>query len=76
MNAKTKRGKDFAGVLRYAFEGSAPGRDAKRATIIASTLAGSNVRSLADEFRRVAALRPDIEKPVWKWSLALPAGEE
>lgn len=70
---KIKRGRGFRGLLEYLFtnkDGPAPGR------LIGGTMASSNARDLAVEFKASRQLRPDIEKPVWHNSLRMPAGED
>lgn len=71
---KIKRGKGFAGVLRYAKEGE---KDAPRpGRLIGGTMAGKDTKQLAAEFKVIAARRPDIEKPVWHQSLRMPENED
>ena len=65
---KVSRGKGFLGVLKYNL-GKGKGE------IIGGTMGGNDVLSLAQEFKEVAALRSDIEKPVWHQALRLPEGE-
>lgn len=74
MKAKVRRGNSFRGLLEYAF---GPGETNKpdRARIVGGNMAGQNPRELAREFACGRRLRPDIKKPVWHCSLALPAGE-
>lgn len=69
MKAKIKRGSGFRGTLNYV-QGKG---DAEQ---VAGTMAGSDARSLAQEFGALRELRPDIERPVWHTALALPPGEE
>lgn len=63
MKAKIKRGDNFSGVISYIL--SSPG-----AELICSHLSNS-----AFDLKSTAAIRPDIKKPVWHASLALPEGE-
>lgn len=74
MKAKVRRGNGFRGLLDYAF---GPGEKNKpdRARIAGGNMAGRDPRELAREFACGRRLRPDIKKPVWHCSLALPAGE-
>lgn len=74
MKVKIRRGNGFRGLLDYAF---GPGEKNKpdRARVVAGNMAGRNPRELAREFACGRRLRPDIKKPVWHCSLALPAGE-
>ncbi len=74
MKAKIRRGNGFRGLLEYAF---GPGEKSKpdRAWITGGNMAGQNPRELAREFACGREVRPDIKKPVWHCSLALPAGE-
>ena len=70
---RVSRGKGFRGLLDYLLdrdgEAPTPGR------LIGGNMAGETVSRLATEYRAVANLRPDIEKPVWHQALRLPAGE-
>ncbi len=74
MKAKIRRGNGFRGLLEYAF---GPGGKNKpdRARIAGGNMVGQNPRELAREFAGGRRLRPDIKKPVWHCSLALPADE-
>ncbi len=70
---KIKRGTGFRGLLEYLFankDGPAPGR------LIGGTMASSNPRDLAAEFKASRRLRPDVAKPVWHNALRMPAGED
>lgn len=70
MKSKIKRGKDFSGLCRYILRKSA------QPDLIGGNLCGTTAADLAEEFRQVSNLRPDIEKPVWHASLALPKGDK
>lgn len=74
MKAKIRRGNGFRGLLEYVF---GPGENIKpdRARIAGGNMAGQKPRELAREFACGRQLRPDIKKPVWHCSLALPTGE-
>lgn len=69
VKAKVSRGGGFRGIAEYALG------DAKGAEFVASNVTGRNPRALAAEFAISRHLRPDINRPVWHTSLALPAGE-
>lgn len=69
MKSKIKRGKDFGGLCRYILRRSA------QPELIGGNLCGTTASDLAQEFKQVANLRPEIEKPVWHGSLALPKGD-
>ncbi|SJZ62379.1 Relaxase/Mobilisation nuclease domain-containing protein [Trichlorobacter thiogenes] len=69
MKSKITRGRDFSGLCRYILRHSA------QPDLIGGNLAGAGAADLASEFVQVANLRPDIEKPVWHSSLALPKGD-
>jgi hypothetical protein len=70
---KVSRGKGFRGLLDYLLEreGEAPtpGR------LIGGNMGAETPSRLAAEYRAIANLRPDIEKPVWHQALRLPVGE-
>ncbi|MGD9710264.1 MAG: relaxase/mobilization nuclease domain-containing protein [Halothiobacillaceae bacterium] len=69
MKSKIIRGRGFRGVLDYILNAE------KKPALIGGTMSGEKPRDLAVEFSLTRRLRPDIEKPVWHSSLALPAGE-
>jgi hypothetical protein len=71
---KISRGSGFVGVLNYAAEGR--NKELGHGRLIGGNMAGFDQHQLAKEFRAIAALRPDIEKPVWHSSLRMPAGED
>ena len=70
---KIKRGKSFAGVVRYALQ---PGAHHKSDPIVigGNMLSGSALE-LISEFNGTKQLRPDVQKPVWHNSLRLPPNE-
>lgn len=72
---KIIRGDGFLGVLRYAIL-----RDAKHqecpGRILGGNLSGFNIEELAQQFKEIWKVRPDIVRPVWHNSLRLPAGEQ
>lgn len=70
MKSKIKRGRDFSGLCRYILRRSA------QPDLIGGNLAGVTAAELSKEFQQVAALRPEIEKPVWHGSLSLPKGDK
>lgn len=72
MKAKITRGSGFRGVLDYTLKKS--GGELLGGSTTGS-MTGATPRQLAAEFGAVRRLRPDIEKPVWHCSLALPVGE-
>jgi len=67
---KIKRGKSFAGVVRYAL---LPGAHHKSDPVVigGNMLAGSALELIA-EFDNTKQLRPDVQKTVWHNSLRLP----
>lgn len=69
MKAKVTRGAGFRGVLNYALGPT------KHAQIVGGNLDGSTPRELASEFSVSRNIRPEINKPVWHCSLALPNGD-
>ncbi|EBH0657630.1 relaxase/mobilization nuclease domain-containing protein [Salmonella enterica subsp. enterica] len=70
---KIKRGKSFAGVVRYVLK---PGTHHKNdPVVIGGNMLGDSTLELVAEFDRSKQLRPDIQKPVWHNSLRLPQGE-
>ena len=71
---KISRGNGFKGVLSYAFEGK--DQEQGRGRLLGGSMAGTTARELAAEFRAIARMRPDIERPVWHNSLRMPAGED
>ncbi|ELY4040155.1 relaxase/mobilization nuclease domain-containing protein [Cronobacter sakazakii] len=70
---KIKRGKSFAGVVRYVLK---PGTHHKNdPVVIGGNMLGDTVHELIAEFDGTKQLRPDVQKPVWHNSLRLPDGE-
>ena len=70
---KIKRGKSFAGVVRYALQ---PGAHHKSdPVVIGGNMLGGSALELIAEFDGTKQLRPDAQKPVWHNSLRLPDGE-
>lgn len=68
MVPKVSRGNSFRGVCDYVAGKAAAAR-------VGGNLAGSTPREWAREFGVTRALRPDVVKPVWTCSLALPPGD-
>lgn len=69
MKPKVTRGGGFRGVASYAL------RKDKNPDFVGGNVTGQTPRELSAEFAVGRQLRPDIERPVWHASLALPAGE-
>jgi len=69
MKAKVKRGGGFRGLLNYVL---GEGKDAER---VGGNMAGQDPKELSREFSAVRKLRPDVSRPVWHCSLALPKGD-
>ncbi|ELY4529373.1 relaxase/mobilization nuclease domain-containing protein, partial [Cronobacter sakazakii] len=70
---KIKRGKSFAGVVRYVLQ---PGAHHKSdPVVIGGNMLSGSVLELISEFNGTKQLRPDVQKPVWHNSLRLPDGE-
>lgn len=69
MKASVTRGGGFRGALNYVF------RLDKRPERCGGNMSGMTPQALAQEFAVTRQLRPDIEKPVWHCSLALPSGD-
>lgn len=69
MKGNVTRGAGFRGALEYVC-----GKD-ESPDIVGGNMAGTTPRQLSAEFGVSRQLRPDIKKPVWHCSLALPAGE-
>lgn len=65
---KTKRGKDFGGLLRYLFAN-------EQHRFLGGNMTSSDIRNLSREFGVTRQLRQDIEKPVWHQALRLQKGE-
>jgi len=69
VKAKVSRGGGFRGIAKYALG------DGKGAEFVAGNVTGTTPRTLSAEFAIARQLRPDVTRPVWHTSLALPAGE-
>ena len=69
VKPKVSRGGGFRGIAKYALG------DKKNAKFVAGNVTGANPRALSSEFAVSRQLRPDVTRPVWHTSLALPAGE-
>lgn len=69
MKAKVERGAGFRGALDYAL-----GKD-NACEIVGGNMSGQTPRALAAEFALSRQARPEVKKPVWHTSLALPPGE-
>ncbi|MCA2486032.1 MULTISPECIES: relaxase/mobilization nuclease domain-containing protein [Vibrio] len=69
MKAKVNRGNGFRGLANYILD------SVKGAELLGGNMSGKNSRELAKEFAVCRKLRPNINRPAWHVSLALPAGE-
>ncbi|EAW6677722.1 relaxase, partial [Salmonella enterica] len=70
---KIKRGKSFAGVVRYVLQ---PGAHHKSdPVVIGGNMLGDTAHEMIAEFDSSEQLRPDVKKAVWHNSLRLPDGE-
>lgn len=69
MKAKVNRGDGFRGLANYILD------SVKGAELLGGNMSGRNSRELAKEFAVCRKLRPNIKRPAWHVSLALPAGE-
>lgn len=69
MKAKVNRGDGFRGLANYILD------SVKGAELLGGNMSGKNSRELAKEFAVCRKLRPNIKRPAWHVSLALPAGE-
>lgn len=69
VKAKVSRGGGFRGIAKYVLG------DGKNAEFVAGNVTGTTPRALSSEFAVSRQLRPDVTRPVWHTSLALPAGE-
>ena len=69
MKPKISRGGGFRGIAKYALG------KGKGAEFVAGNVAGTTPRTLSSEFAVSRQLRPDVTRPVWHTSLALPEGE-
>jgi len=70
--AKIMKGGGFRGAADYLMRA---GRDEPAGIIIAGNMVSRDSRSIAAEFKVSRQLRPDVNKPVWHASLALPPGQ-
>jgi hypothetical protein len=75
MKANITRGGGFRGALNYVFDVGPEATNEKNAELVGGNMSGTDPMSLSREFAVVRQLRPDIKKPVWHSSLALPKGE-
>jgi hypothetical protein len=75
MKPNITRGGGFRGALNYVFDVGPGATHEKNAELIGGSMIGDNPMALAREFAVVRKLRPDIKKPVWHCSLALPKDE-
>jgi hypothetical protein len=75
MKANITRGGGFRGALHYAFDVGSGATHKKNAELAGGNMVGNNPAALSREFAVVRKLRPDIKKPVWHCSLALPKEE-
>lgn len=73
MIGKSRVGKGFYGVFRYALGEDDP---SKQAHIIGGNLAGRNARELSSEVRLYRQLRPEVTSPVWHVPLAFHPDEQ
>ncbi|EPL6129502.1 relaxase/mobilization nuclease domain-containing protein [Klebsiella aerogenes] len=70
---KIKRGKSFAGVVRYVLQ---PGAHHKSdPVVIGGNMLSGSALELISEFNGTKQLRPDVQKAVWHNSLRLPGSE-
>jgi len=65
---KIARGSDFGGAFKYIMDHDDP-------KFIAGTICRGTVKQMVSEFKALAGLRADVEKPVWMNSLRLPEGD-
>jgi len=70
--AKIMKGGGFRGAADYLMRA---GRDEPAGIIIAGNMVARDSRGIATEFKVSRQLRPDVNKPVWHASLALPPGQ-
>ncbi|HCG7195306.1 TPA: relaxase/mobilization nuclease domain-containing protein [Vibrio parahaemolyticus] len=69
MKAKVNRGNGFRGLANYILD------SVKGSELLGGNMSGKNSRELSKEFAVCRKLRPNIKRPAWHVSLALPAGE-
>ncbi|KFX20079.1 relaxase/mobilization nuclease domain-containing protein [Pectobacterium betavasculorum] len=70
---KIKRGKSFAGVVRYVLQSGAHHKSDP--VVIGGNMLSDSAVELIAEFDSTKHLRLDVAKPVWHNSLRLPNGE-
>ncbi len=70
---KIKRGKSFAGVVRYALKPCSHHKSDP--IVIGGNMLGDSASELIAEFHGTKQLRPDVQKAVWHNSLRLPDTE-
>ena len=70
---KIKRGKSFAGVVRYVLQSGAHHKSDP--VVIGGNMLSDSAVELIAEFDSTKHLRLDVAKPVWHNSLRLPDGE-
>ena len=70
---KIKRGKNFSGVVQYAFKPDSHHKSDP--IVIGGNMLGDSAFELIAEFDGTKQLRPDVQKVVWHNSLRLPDGE-
>lgn len=70
---KIRRGKNFAGVVQYAFKSGVHHKSDP--VVIGGNMLSDTALDLIAEFDGSKHLRPDIQKAVWHNSLRLPDGE-
>lgn len=75
MKAKVSRGGGFLGALNYVFDVGPDATGNKKPEHCGGNMTGTTPQALAQEFAITRQLRPDIKKPVWHCSLALPEGD-
>ena len=72
MKASVSRGGGFLGALNYVFDEGPKATGDKKPERCGGNMSGTTPQALAAEFAVTRQLRPDIAKPVWHCSLALP----
>lgn len=78
MKAKVgKRGRGFSGLIHYVHDEGKSGAGAKKARRIGGNVdAALPLNEQARQFRKIANLRSDIERPVLHFSLSAPRDEK
>ena len=72
-----KQGKGFGGLIRYVHHEAASGVRTKNARRIGGNIdATLPLNEQARQFRKIASLRSDIERPVLHFSMSAPSGEK